>query len=336
MRFLVTGGFGFIGSNFVRYVLGGKRDVMVTILDKLALGSDPRNLAGLEASRYRFVKGDICDGQVVEKLLKVNDVVVNFAAESHVDRSISNPLPFVESNVEGVVSILEALRRSGAEKRLVAVSTDEVYGPVNHPATETDLLKPTSPYAATKAAGDLLCLAYARTYGLDVVITRCTNNFGPYQFPEKLIPKTIVRASLGLKIPVYGNGKNSREWLHVRDHCAAVKMIAEKGRKGEVYNISSGEETENIALVDRILKVMRKPGNLIEFVEDRPGHDLRYSLDAGKIRREIGWRAETSFAGALEDTVKWYLENQDWWRPLATPEVISPTPWRKATKNAEG
>lgn len=330
MRLLVTGGLGFIGSNFIRYMLDNYRDIKIINVDKLSYGSNPANLKDYEHdSRYEFVKGDIADVKLMEKLVKGVDAVVNMAAETHVDRSIADPWPFFRSNVEGVLSILEAIRHNAKDVRLVHVSTDEVYGDILKGSfTEGDRLKPSSPYAATKAAADMFCLAYHRTYGLDVVITRCTNNFGPYQFPEKLIPKTIIRAYLGMKIPIYGSGRNVRDWIYVLDHCEALRLVLEKGRAGEIYNISSYNEYENIEVVRRILKIMGKDESIIEFVEDRPGHDVRYSIDSTKIRTQLGWRPRHSFDEALEETVEWYLKNEWWWRPIATEEVLHPTPWK--------
>lgn len=330
MRLLVTGGLGFIGSNFTRYILDSYHDVKVVNVDKLSYGSNPANLRDYEGDkRYTFVKGDIADKGFIAKLVKEVDAVVNFAAETHVDRSIANPWPFLRSNVEGVLAILEAIRHDARDVRFIHVSTDEVYGDILEGSfTEEDRLKPSSPYAATKASADLLCLAYYRTYGLDVVITRCTNNFGPYQFPEKLIPKTIIRAHLGLKIPVYGTGKNVRDWIYVLDHCEALDLVLRKGHPGRVYNISSGNELANLDVVKTVLEVMGKTEDLIEFVEDRPGHDVRYSLDSSRIGRELGWTPTHRFKEALRETVEWYLSNEWWWRPLADERVLHPTPWK--------
>lgn len=259
-------------------------------------------------------------------IVGVGNIVVH---NTHVDRSISNPRIFLESNTVGVFNILEAARLYNPGVRIVQVSTDEVYSDILEGSyTEEDRLKPSSPYSASKAAADLFCLAYHRTYGLDVIVTRCTNNFGPYQFPEKLIPKTIIRASMDMKVPIYGTGRNVRDWLFVLDHCRAIMMVLEKGVHGEIYNVSSGNELENIVLVRKILNILGKDDSLIEFVEDRPGHDFRYSLDSSKIRRELGWRPEYDFDEALEYTVRWYLGNEWWWRPLATEKVLHPTPWK--------
>ena len=330
MKLLVTGGLGFIGSNYIRYIMESHRDIQVINLDNQATGSNPNNLKDLHFDeKYHFVRGDIRDKDLVNQLVKDVDAVINIAAETHVDRSIKDPKLFYENNVLGTLTILEAIRNSNPDVKLLQVSTDEVYGDIDKGSfKETDMLKPSSPYAASKAASDLTALAHYRTYGLHIVITRCTNNFGPYQFPEKLIPKTIVRAALGLPIPIYGTGKNVRDWIHVLDHCQALDVILRKGKLGEVYNISSGNELTNLEVVNRILGIMDKPQGTIQYVQDRPGHDLRYSLDSSKIERELNWHPKYTFDRALEETVKWYLNNEDWWRPLATEEVLNPTPWK--------
>jgi len=283
MKILITGGAGFIGSNFIRYVLNKYKDLEVINLDKLGYGSNLENLKDIDDSRYSFVKGDINDFELVSKLIKEVDAIVNFAAETHVDRSISDPYSFLESNIVGVYTILEAIRKYNPEINFVQISTDEVYGDIEEGSfTEEDRLMPSSPYSAGKAGGDMLVLGYARTYNLNAKITRCTNNYGPYQFPEKLIPKTIIRANSDLKIPIYGRGTNIRDWLYVLDHCRGIETVLEKGEKREVYNISSNHEKMNIEIVKMILELMDKPSDLIEFVEDRPGHDVRYSLDSSK------------------------------------------------------
>ena len=330
MRVLVTGGLGFIGSNFIRYLLDKYSDVEVVNVDAMKYGSNPNNLKDVEGNeRYTFVKGDISDYELMSKLVKDVDVVVNFAAESHVDRSISNPYSFLQSNVIGVFTILEAIRKNNPHAKLIQVSTDEVYGDIIKGSfKEEDRLKPSSPYSASKAAADMFVLSYVRTYGLHAMITRCTNNYGPYQFPEKLIPKTIIRASMNLKVPIYGTGKNVRDWIYVLDHCEAVDLVMREGEKGEIYNISSGEEKTNLEVVRTILDLMGKNESLIEFVEDRPGHDLRYSLDSSKIREELGWKPKHSFREGIKSTVKWYLENEWWWRPLADERTLHPTPWK--------
>ena len=329
MKVLVTGGAGFIGSNFIRYILGQHNDWEVINLDKLGYGSNLANLRDLKDDpRYTFVRGDINEFELVKELVKKVDAVINFAAESHVDRSISNPYAFVESNILGVYTILEAIRKVNPEVRLVHISTDEVYGDIQKGSfTEEDRLMPSSPYSASKAAGDMLVLGHTRTYNLNASITRCTNNYGPYQFPEKLIPKTIIRASMGLKIPIYGTGENVRDWLYVLDHCEAIELVLEKGEKREVYNISAGEEKTNLEVVKAILRLMDKDEDLIEFVEDRPGHDLRYSLDSTKIR-ELGWEPKHSFKEGIREAVEWYLSNEWWWRPLVNENILHPTPWK--------
>ncbi|WP_456395604.1 dTDP-glucose 4,6-dehydratase [Thermococcus sp.] len=330
MRLLVTGGAGFIGSNFIRYILEKHPDWEVINLDKLGYGSNLANLKDIEDDeRYTFVKGNINDFELVSKLIKEVDAVINFAAESHVDRSISNPHAFIESNVLGVYTVLEAIRKVNPEVRLVHVSTDEVYGDIEEGSfTEEDRLMPSSPYSASKAAGDMLVLGHARTYNLNASITRCTNNYGPYQFPEKLIPKTIIRANMGLKIPIYGTGQNVRDWLYVEDHVRAIEAVLEKGERREVYNISAGDEKTNLEVVKTILRLMDKDEELIEFVEDRPGHDLRYSLNSWKITRDLKWRPKHSFDEGIKKTVEWYLNNGWWWKPLIDEKVLHPTPWK--------
>ncbi len=330
MKVLVTGGLGFIGSNFVRYLLDKYSDVEVINLDAMKYGSNPANLRDLEDDeRYTFIKGDISDYELMAELVKDVDAIVNFAAETHVDRSISNPYSFLQSNVIGVFTILEAIRKNNPNVRLVHISTDEVYGDILEGSfKEEDRLKPSSPYSASKAAADMFVLAYVRTYGINASITRCTNNYGPYQFPEKLIPKTIIRASMNLKVPIYGTGKNVRDWIYVLDHCEAVDLVMREGEKGEIYNISSGEEKTNLEVVKTILNLMGKDESLIEFVEDRPGHDLRYSLDSTKIREELGWKPEHSFEEGIRETVEWYLKNEWWWKPLADERTLHPTPWK--------
>ena len=330
MKVLVTGGLGFIGSNFVRFVLEKYSDVEVVNVDAMKYGSNPDNLKDVENDeRYTFVRGDVSDYKLMSELVKDVDAVVNFAAETHVDRSIANPYSFLQSNVIGAFAILEAIRKVNRDSKLVHISTDEVYGDiVKRSFKEDDRLKPSSPYSASKAAADMFVLAYVRTYGLHAMITRCTNNYGPYQFPEKLIPKAIIRASMNLKVPIYGTGKNVRDWIYVLDHCEAVDLVMHEGEKGEIYNISSGEEKANLEVVKTILKQMGKDENLIEFVEDRPGHDLRYSLDSSKIREELGWKPKHSFEEGIRETVNWYLSNEWWWKPLADDKVLHSTPWK--------
>ncbi len=330
MRLLVCGGMGFIGSNFIRYSLEKARYSRIVNLDLLRYGSNPANLAGFEDEGYTFVRGDISDYALVSELIKDADEVVNFAAETHVDRSISAPQTFLQSNVFGVFTILEALRNENPDAKLIQISTDEVYGDILEGSfRETDAIRPSSPYSASKAAADAFVLGYARTYGLDAAITRCTNNYGPYQFPEKLIPKAIIRLARSLKVPIYGTGRNVRDWIYVLDHCKAVEVVMKKGRAGEVYNISSGEEKTNLEVAREILRIMEKDDSYLEWVEDRPGHDVRYSLNSSKIR-ELGWKPEHEFEKGLRDTVEWYLKNERWWTPLADERTLHPAPWKLA------
>lgn len=330
MNLLVTGGLGFIGSNFIRLMLNRHDDCRILNLDAQGFGSNIQNLADYKDDRrYTFFRGDIADSSLVSSLVEKADLVVNFAAETHVDRSISRPDSFLHSNVNGVFCLLEAIRDHNPSVRYVQISTDEVYGDIlRGSSTEDSTLRPSPPYSASKAAGDVFVLAYARTYGLEAMITRCTNNYGPYQFPEKLIPKTIIRAKEGLKIPIYGTGENVRDWIYVTDHCRAVEQVLNRGRRGEIYNISAGEERTNLFIAKFILEMLGKSEDQIEFVEDRPGHDARYSLDSSRIREELGWRPERSFEEGLQTTVEWYLQNPDWYGPLVNDSVLSATPWR--------
>lgn len=326
MNLLVTGGAGFIGSNFIKYVL--KESCWeVTNLDKLTYAGNMENLADVQDSpHYKFVRGDIVDRVLVEELFSKNkfDTVINFAAESHVDRSIQDAFPFISTNIAGTQTLLDAAKRHGLQK-FVQVSTDEVYGSLNMDDpefTEETSLAPNSPYSASKASADLLCRSYFKTYGLPVAITRCSNNYGPYQFPEKLIPLVISNALENKTIPVYGDGMNVRDWLFVTDHCSALKLVIEKGLPGEVYNIGGGKEVPNITLVKTILKILGKPESLITFVMDRPGHDRRYAIDPRKIEHELNWRPASSFETALDETVKWYVDNQQWWRRVKSGKYL--------------
>jgi len=330
MKLLVTGGLGFIGSNFIIQSLSNHPDYKIINLDKIGIGANLENLKHLKKKNsYLFIKGDILDFKLVQEAIKDIDVVVNFAAETHVDRSIADPKPFLESNIIGTFNLLETERKLNKPLRHIQISTDETYGDITQGFfKEEDRLKPSNLYSATKAAADMLCQAYQRTYGLDIIVTRCTNNFGPHQFPEKLIPKTIIRAQKNLHIPVYGTGENLRDWIYVLDHCEAIDLILRKGRSGEIYNISSGNEFSTISMVKKILDILNKPEELITFVEDRPGHDVRYSLDSSKIRKELGWKPKHNFEEALEKTVEWYLENDWWWRPMVNEETLHPTPWK--------
>ncbi|MCX8150102.1 MAG: dTDP-glucose 4,6-dehydratase [Candidatus Bathyarchaeota archaeon] len=330
MKLLVTGGLGFIGSNFCRYMLAKYPNCELTNIDKIGIGANPANLLDLENDdRYTFIKGDICNPLLLNKVVNQVDAIVNIAAETHVDRSIVDPNTFLQNNTIGTFTLLEAIRRHNHKVKLVQVSTDEVYGQALEGSfTENAPPNPSNPYSASKAAGDMFVLAYYKTYGIKASITRCTNNFGPYQLPEKLIPKIIIRALKNLPIPIYGKGTNIRDWIYVQDHCAAIATILEKGIPGEIYNISAGNEEQNIEIANKILKLLRKPENLITFVEDRPGHDLRYSLDSTKIQSQTGWKPKFSFNESLELTVKWYVENEHWWKPFATESILHPTPWK--------
>lgn len=318
MKVLVTGGAGFIGSNYVKQVVSGALgDVtQVTVLDKLTYAGTMTNLSSLSSYDYEFIQGDICDEPLVNKLVERHDAVVNFAAESHVDRSISGSRDFVLTNVLGTHTLLEAARRSG-DVTFVQVSTDEVYGSVDSSSSlETDPLLPNSPYSASKASGDLFARSYHRTHGLDVRVTRCSNNYGPNQFPEKLIPLFITNLMEGKKVPVYGEGKNVRDWLHVDDHCRGIHLALTKGEAGNIYNIGGGTEITNIELTRELLRLMDKDESYLDFVEDRLGHDFRYSVNHEKISRELGYAPKVAFSEGLAATLNWYQENEAWWRPL--------------------
>lgn len=322
MKVLVTGGVGFIGSNFIRHIRQEHSDWQITNLDKLTYAGNPENLKDMEGRPgYRFVRGDIADREAVDGLLGQGfDIIVNFAAESHVDRSILDASPFIETNVKGTQVLLEGARQHGVE-RFVQVSTDEVYGSVDSGhCDEGSLLAPNSPYSASKAAADLLCRAYFKTHGLPVVITRCTNNLGPYQFPEKLIPLVITNALEDKAVPVYGDGLNVRDWIFVLDHCRALEFVIRKGRPGETYNVGSGNEKTNLDIIHKLLELLDKPRSLIQFVSDRPAHDRRYALDCSKIAGELDWKPEYSFEQSLSATVDWYLKNESWWRPIKSGE----------------
>jgi len=328
MIILVCGGCGFIGSAFIRNHLKNYPKDKIINLDSLTIGSNKNNLKQ-EANNenYSFIHEDIKNLETINKIAKDVDKIVNFAAETHVDRSISNPKPFLETNILGTYSLLEAVRKN--EIMLVHVSTDEVYGEaaLNESFTEDNVLKPSNPYSASKAAADHLVEAYHRTFGTKCIITRSTNNFGPYQFPEKLIPKTIIRASKDLKVPLYGGGNQIRSWIYVNDHVEAIESLISKGESGKVYNITSWNEITNKTIVEKILKIMGKSSNLIEMVKDRPGHDKRYSIDASKIQKTTGWKPSYQFDQALEETVQWYKNNSQWWEPLADEKTLHPQPW---------
>lgn len=328
MRILVTGGAGFIGSNFIHYILNQHPDWDVVNLDKLTYAGNLENLKDIENSpRYTFVRGDIAEAKLVDELFQKHrfDVAVNFAAESHVDRSILDASPFIDTNIKGTQVLLDAAKRHGLGL-FVQVSTDEVYGSLNFadPAfTEENPIQPNSPYAASKAAADLMVRAYVHTHKLPAVITRCSNNYGPYQFPEKLIPLMITNALEDKPLPVYGDGKNRRDWIHVEDHCRAIFMVIEKGKPGEIYNIGASCEIANIEVVKAILKAMGKPGSLIKFVTDRPGHDLRYSINAGKIKKELGWEPRYNLIEYMPELVRWYIDNEEWWRRIKSGEYMN-------------
>ncbi|MBQ4338319.1 MAG: dTDP-glucose 4,6-dehydratase [Clostridia bacterium] len=327
MKLLVTGGAGFIGSNFIYYLLENKPEYDIVCLDKLTYAGNLKTLdEALKSDRFRFVRGDIADREFVDALFKEEkfDKVVNFAAESHVDRSIESPEVFLRTNVMGTASLLDASRKYGVE-RYHQVSTDEVYGDLPLEAkdlffTEETPIHTSSPYSASKASADLLTLAYFRTYGMNVTVSRCSNNYGPYHFPEKLIPLMISRALNDESLPVYGNGLNVRDWLYVEDHCKAIEMILDKGRAGEVYNIGGHNERTNIEVVRTILRQLGKPESLITYVKDRAGHDLRYAIDPAKISRELGWTPETDFDSGIKKTVEWYLNNRKWWEDIISGE----------------
>jgi dTDP-glucose 4,6-dehydratase len=321
---------GFIGSNLIRQILRTEPSYQIVNLDNLSYGSNLANLRDVESRKaYRFVKGNICDHNLVKELSVDVDAIVNAAAETHVDRSISNPRPFLDTNIAGVFNLLEACRTQ--DLYYVQISTDEVYGSSEdgHAYSEIERLDPSSPYSASKAAADMLVNSYHKTYGLRTLITRCTNNFGPYQFPEKLIPKVIIRASKDLQVPIYGSGRQVRDWIHVSDHCDAVKLVLSKGARGEIYNVGGGNQVENIEIVKKILQLLGKPEDLIHYSEDRPGHDFRYRLDTTKIERELGWRPKRNFDQALKETVDWYKNNEGWWQPLVNEKILSPTPWKE-------
>jgi dTDP-glucose 4,6-dehydratase len=319
MNVLVTGGCGFIGSNLVRYLRRVRPEWKVVNLDKLTYAGNLENLIDLESDKgHVFVRGDILDREFVERLMREHaiDAVMHLAAESHVDRSILGPEVFVQTNVLGTQRLLEASRQYGGIKRFLMVSTDEVYGSLGPTGafTEHSPLQPSSPYSASKTSSDLLALAWHHTFGMDVVVTRCSNNYGRYQFPEKLIPLMVVNALHDKPLPVYGDGANVRDWLHVEDHCRALLLALEKGRAGEVYNIGGGSERKNIEIVKAILSLVGKPESLIRFVQDRPGHDRRYAIDPSKIRAELGWTPSQTFEQGLSETVRWYVDNREWWQ----------------------
>jgi dTDP-glucose 4,6-dehydratase len=324
MKLLVTGGAGFIGSNFVRYMVNKYPNYQIVNLDLLTYAGNLENLKDVEnAPNYKFVRGDIADRDFIGKLFEEEkfDYVLNFAAESHVDRSIADPGIFVQTNVQGTLALLDASKKIGVKKYL-QVSTDEVYGTLGETGyfTEETPLAPNSPYSASKAGADLLVRAYHETFGLPVNITRCSNNYGPYHFPEKLIPLMIINALNDKELPVYGDGLNVRDWLHVEDHCQAIDLVLHKGRNGEVYNVGGNNERTNIEIVKTILKHLNKPESLIRFVKDRPGHDRRYAIDATKLKTELGWKPKYTFETGIKQTIQWYLDNREWWENIISGE----------------
>ena len=327
MKILVTGGLGFIGSNFILKLLAENKDLKIINVDAELSGSNKKNLSEIRnESRYEFVKGNITNKRLMEEIISKCDAVVNFAAESFVDRSISDANPFLVSNIRGAFTILDIITKQ--KKRIVQISTDEVFGSLSSDtATEESKFNPSSPYAATKAAAELLINSYYVTHNSDVITTRCTNNYGPRQFTEKLIPKIIILAKQGKKIPIYGKGTNIRDWIYVDDHCNGVLLSLLDGKAGQSYNISGDNEMDNITIVKRILDIMGKSEDLIEFVEDRPGHDYRYSMNSNKISKEMGWKSKISFDEGIQKTIDWYLNHEEVWKDL-TSSASNPTPWK--------
>jgi dTDP-glucose 4,6-dehydratase len=328
MRILVTGGCGFIGSNFVRYILKAYPNYSILNVDKLTYAGNLENLADLTSSpRYRFIRTDIAEAPQMEAIIKEGvDAIVNFAAESHVDRSIEDPGAFMRTNVFGTFVLLEAVRKVFPKQkiRIVHISTDEVYGSLGESGafTEETPLAPNSPYSASKTAADMFVRAYYHTYGLPASITRCSNNYGPYQFPEKLIPLLISNAIEDKELPIYGDGMNVRDWIYVEDHCRALDTVLHHGKEGEVYNIGGRSEKPNLEVVKTVLDQLGKPHSLIRFVKDRPGHDRRYAMDFSKVERELGWKPTFSFEEGVRLTVEWYRTHQDWWRKIKTGEYL--------------
>ena len=327
MKLLVTGGLGFIGSNFITKILEEKSDFEIVNVDAQLHGADKRNLSGIENNEnYEFVNGNITNKRLMEELISKCDAVVNFAAESFVDRSINDANPFLVSNIRGTFTILDIITKQ--KKRMIQISTDEVFGSLpKGSADEQTKFNPSSPYAATKAAAELLINSFSITHNSDVVITRCTNNYGPRQFPEKLIPKTIILAKQERSIPIYGNGKNLRDWIFVDEHCDAVYEILINGKAGQAYNISANNEISNVQIVHKILEIMGKSNDLIEFVEDRPGHDQRYSLDSSKIKNEFGWSTKINFEDGIRKTIEWYEKNFSYYESISN-EILKSTPWK--------
>lgn len=326
---IVTGGLGFIGSNFIHHMIRVRKDLRITNIDLKASGSNIANVKELRDNpRHRFVQGDLANFTFTRKMLKNADVVVNFAAQTHVDRSISNPAPFFESNIRGAFNLFRAAKENEVDK-VVHISTDEVYGSIESGAfDEESMLKPSSPYSATKASADMIAHAWNTTYKLPIVTLRCTNNFGPRQHPEKFIPKAIIRAMKGKGIPLYGGGSQVRDWIYVEDFCTAIALAIDKAVPGDVYNISAGNEISNREVAERILRQLGVPNSKLLEVEDRPGHDFRYSLNSDKARRTMGWKPSHSIDQAINLTVKWYRQHVSWWKPIATEKVLSDSPWK--------
>jgi len=328
MKILVTGGCGFIGSNFIRYFLESHPDYSLINVDKLTYAGNLENLSDISHSpQYQFIRGDIAEASRMEELISRGvDAIVNFAAESHVDRSIEDPGAFMKTNVFGTFVLLEAVRKVFPQQRIrfLHISTDEVYGSLGETGafTEETALAPNSPYSASKTAADLLARAYHRTYGLPVLITRCSNNFGPYQFPEKLVPLMISNAIEGKELPIYGDGMHIRDWIYVEDHCRALDVVLHHGREGEVYNVGGRNERPNLSVAKTILDRLGKPHSLIRYVTDRPGHDRRYAINFSKIERELGWRPSISFEDGICRTVEWYRTHQEWWKKIKTGEYL--------------
>jgi dTDP-glucose 4,6-dehydratase len=321
-KYLVTGGAGFIGSNFIRYILNKYKDVEVVNLDKLTYAGNPDNLRDVESEpRYSFIKGDICEEVLVNQIISETDIVVNFAAESHVDRSIGAPDDFIKTDIYGTFVLLEAARRYSVD-RFIQISTDEVYGSIDKGSfKETDQLLPSSPYSASKTGADRLAFSYYVTYDLPVQITRCSNNFGPFHYPEKLIPLFVTNALDNIELPIYGDGKNVRDWIYVEDHCDGIDFVHQHGELGEVYNIGGDNEKTNLEITEYILDTLDKPKSLMTFVQDRLGHDRRYSLDCSKLHA-LGWQPKFKFEEAMDKTIAWYVDNRAWWEKIKSGEYL--------------
>ncbi len=322
MKLLITGGAGFMGSNFIHYILKKYPDYEIINLDKLTYAGNLKNLSDVENNpNYKFVKGDIEDESIVNELVSQVDAVVNYAAETHVDRSILSPVEFAQTDVIGTLTILNAIRQSGNNKKLVQISTDEVFGSIESGKfTENSPFEPNSPYAASKAGGDLMCRAFWATYKTPVIVTHSCNFYGPFHYPEKLIPLAITNLLEGKKVPIYGDGKQIREWIYTQDHCSAVDTILHKGVEGEIYNIGTEDGRENIDTVKLILRALRMDESFLEYVKDRPGHDRRYSLDTSKLRNELGWEPSVKFEDGIKSTVEWFKNNTDWWKEIKSGE----------------